>query len=186
MSKGRVSPIAEPLVLPHLVLQNRVVRSATANGMADERGYVTAPQVELYRRLAAGGIGLIVTGHCFVCPEGIASPGQTGIHEPGCLPGLTEIASLAGRNVVCGSPSYLYYHGLPYDWNQRMVQAIYQRPAEAQPLLEKLNVEYILLSDFERGSCPAADAQALDRLYPRVYDDGNRILYQVTKQEETP
>ena len=97
-----------------------------------------------------------------------------------------EIASLAGRNVVCGSPSYLYYHGLPYDWSQRMVQAIYQRPAEAQPLLEKLNVEYILLSDFERGSCPAADAQALDRLYPRVYDDGNRILYQVTKQEETP
>ena len=97
-----------------------------------------------------------------------------------------EIASLAGRNVVCGSPSYLYYHGLPYDWSQRMVQAIYQRPAEAQPLLEKMNVEYILLSDFERGSYPAADAQALDRLYPRVYDDGNRILYQVTKQEETP
>ena len=99
MSKGRVSPSAEPLVLPHLVLQNRVVRSATANGMADERGYVTAPQVELYRRLTAGEIGLIVTGHCFICPEGIASPGQTGIHEPGCLPGLAEIASLAGGSL---------------------------------------------------------------------------------------
>ncbi len=45
-----------------------------------------------------------------------------------------EVASLAGRNVVCGSPSYLFYHGLPYDKSQRAVQIIYEHPADAQPL----------------------------------------------------
>ena len=89
-----------------------------------------------------------------------------------------EIASLAGRNVVCGSPSYLYYHGLPYDRAQRDVGQMYAVPQESQALLAQYQVRYILVSDFERGSYPA--------LYPRVYDDGSRVLYQVTEQEDIP
>ena len=94
-----------------------------------------------------------------------------------------EVASLAGRNVVCGSPSYLFYHGLPYDKSQRAVQIIYEHPADAQPLLEDFGVDYILVSDFERSSYPVDEA-ALDSLYPRVYDDGVRVVYQVTDKED--
>lgn len=94
-----------------------------------------------------------------------------------------EVASLAGRNVVCGSPSYLFYHGLPYDKSQRAVQIIYEHPADAQPLLEGFGVDYILVSDFERSSYPVDEA-ALDSLYPRVYDDGSRVVYQVTDKED--
>ncbi len=96
-----------------------------------------------------------------------------------------EIASLAGRNVVCGSPSYLFYHGLPYWENQKAAQTIYEHPEGAQPLVKKLGVEYILVSDFERSSYQVDEA-ALDALYSRVYDDGSRVLYQVTIQEEKP
>ena len=96
-----------------------------------------------------------------------------------------EIASLAGRNVVCGSPSYLYYHGLPYDRAQRDVGQMYAAPQESQALLAQYQVRYILVSDFERGSYPVNQA-ALDALYPRVYDDGSRVLYQVTEQEDIP
>lgn len=96
-----------------------------------------------------------------------------------------EIASLAGRDVVCGSPSYLFYHGLSYLENEQAIRIIYEHPESAQPLLKKLDVVYILVSDFERSSYQV-DQETLDAFYPRVYDDGIRVLYQVTEQEEKP
>mgnify|MGYP000366263234 CR=1 FL=1 len=33
---------------------------------------------------------------------------------------------------------------------------------------------------------PVSAQAALDALYPRVYDDGSRVLYQVTEQEDIP
>ena len=96
-----------------------------------------------------------------------------------------EIASLTGRDIVCGSPSYLFYHGLSYESSLKDVQVIYEDTEEAWPLLERMGVDYILVSDFERNSYQV-DQEALDSLYPRVYDDGARVLYQVTEQEENP
>ena len=93
-----------------------------------------------------------------------------------------EVASLTGRNVLCGSPSYLYYHGLNYVGNQQAAQTIYQQPEAAQGLVETLGVDYILVSDFERNSYQV-DQEALDALYPRVYDDGSRVVYQ-TKEDD--
>ncbi|MGI6255226.1 MAG: hypothetical protein ACOYJZ_06295 [Acutalibacter sp.] len=93
-----------------------------------------------------------------------------------------EVASLTGRNVVCGSPSYLYYHGLSFVGNQQAAQAIYQQPRGSQKLVEALGVDYILVSDFERNSYQV-DQQTLDALYPRVYDDGSRIVYQVKEDD---
>lgn len=96
-----------------------------------------------------------------------------------------EIASLTGRNVVCGSPSYLFFHGLAYGKNQHAAEEIFRDPADSQGLVEELGVDYILVSDYERSSYQV-DEEALDRLYSRVYDDGSRVLYQVTEQEDQP
>lgn len=51
-----------------LRLQNRVFRSATWMALADDKGYVTDRIVELYKRLAKGGIGAIITGITSVVP----------------------------------------------------------------------------------------------------------------------
>lgn len=96
-----------------------------------------------------------------------------------------EIASLTGRDVVCGSPSYLFYHGLSYWGNEQAARTIYESPENGGVLLEKFDVAYILVSDFERTSYQV-DQESLDSLYSRVYDDGSRVLYQVTEQEEKP
>ena len=50
-----------------LELKNRLVRSATHEGMSDENGFPTRDLFKLYERLAKGGIGLITTGFAFVC-----------------------------------------------------------------------------------------------------------------------
>lgn len=90
-----------------------------------------------------------------------------------------EVASLTGRNIVCGSPSYLFYHGLPYYGREFAAQEMYERPRESLGFYLRTGTGYVLVSDFERNSYQV-DVQALDELFTRVYDDGGRILYKVT------
>ncbi len=89
-----------------------------------------------------------------------------------------EICALTGRNVVCGSPSYLFYHGLPYYGREYAVGEMYTRPEASLDLYRNLNVDYVLVSDFELHSFDV-DMGQMDRLFTRVYDDGVRVLYKV-------
>lgn len=89
-----------------------------------------------------------------------------------------EICSLAGRNVVCGSPTYLHYHGLPYAQSVWAVQQMYEKPEEFRDLFRENQVEYVLVSDFERSSYQV-DETTLAAWFPKIYDDGVRRLYEV-------
>ncbi len=61
-------------------MRNRLVRSATWEGMCDSDGRPTEKLTALYRDLAEGGVGLIVSGYTFVRPEGKQQVGKMGIH----------------------------------------------------------------------------------------------------------
>lgn len=61
-------------------LRNRLVRSATWEGMCDASGRPTPKLSNFYQTLAAGGVGLIITGYTFVRPDGKQMPGKMGIH----------------------------------------------------------------------------------------------------------
>ena len=64
-----------------MTLQNRLVRSATWEGMCDAEGKPGEKLISFYRELARGGVGLIITGYTFVSPEGKELPGKMGIHR---------------------------------------------------------------------------------------------------------
>lgn len=81
-----------PQKLGSLEVPNRLVRSATAERFADESGRPDARQEALYRQLVRGGVGLIITGHMFVHPNGKAHPEMTGIHSDDLLPDLAKLA----------------------------------------------------------------------------------------------
>jgi 2,4-dienoyl-CoA reductase-like NADH-dependent reductase (Old Yellow Enzyme family) len=71
----------EPIQLNGPQLKNRLVRSATHEGMADRNGFPTEALFTLYGRLARGGVGLIITGFAFVAENGRGFlPGMNGIH----------------------------------------------------------------------------------------------------------
>ncbi|MCX5833906.1 MAG: NADH:flavin oxidoreductase [Deltaproteobacteria bacterium] len=72
-------------------IANRFVRSATWEGMASEEGACTPQLVDLMCGLAAGGVGLIITGHTFVRSEGKAATRQLGISSDAFLPGLRHM-----------------------------------------------------------------------------------------------
>ncbi len=87
----RESILFSPVKLNSLEIKNRFVRSATNEYMADPEGHVTERLVHIYRGLAEGGAGLIITGFMYVHPSGKSSPGQTGIYSDELIPGLKEI-----------------------------------------------------------------------------------------------
>ncbi len=62
-----------------MTVSNRIIRSATWEGMANPDGSPGARLTELMVRLARGGVGLIITGHAYVSPEGRGTPGQLGM-----------------------------------------------------------------------------------------------------------
>jgi len=75
-----------------LTLANRLVRSATAEQMADEAGRPEPPLVDMYKALAQGGVGLIITGHAFVHRSGRCHPKMTGVHDDDLIPSLEALA----------------------------------------------------------------------------------------------
>ncbi len=61
---------SEPGKIGNLVIKNRFVRSATYMRMATEEGDVTNDLLAIYKNLAKGGVGLIITGYAYVQPSG--------------------------------------------------------------------------------------------------------------------
>jgi 2,4-dienoyl-CoA reductase-like NADH-dependent reductase (Old Yellow Enzyme family) len=81
----------EKTSIKSLDLENRSIRSATWSGTADKKGYVTDLAVDFYGKLAAGGLGLIITGFQYVMPNGIAMLQQFGNYSEDLLPGLKRL-----------------------------------------------------------------------------------------------
>lgn len=78
--------------LGSLAIRNRLVRSATWEGMADANGRVTDKLCNYLVTLAQGGVGLIITGYTAIRPDGRQLPGQMAIYDASSLPGLTRLA----------------------------------------------------------------------------------------------
>jgi len=70
----------EKTTIKGMTLNNRFVRSATWEGMCEEDGRPTAKLASCYRDLAAGHVGLIITGYAYVRPDGKQLPRKMGIH----------------------------------------------------------------------------------------------------------
>lgn len=86
----------------HLLLPNRLVRSATWEGMCEADGRPTKKLADCYAKLAKGGVGLIITGYAFIRPDGRQLPGQLGIHTDSFaaeMRALTEAVHREGGKV---------------------------------------------------------------------------------------
>lgn len=94
----RESILFTPIKIGPMTIKNRFVRSATHDFMAEEDGSVSKRQLELYRQLAEGGIGLIITGHAYVLPSGKASPRQLAIYDDKFIPKLKELTKIVHQS----------------------------------------------------------------------------------------
>lgn len=88
-----MSGVFEAGVINGMELPNRFVRSATWEGMATDKGAVTPKLIETMTALARGGVGLIISSHAYVRPEGQASPWQLGVYADDLIDGLTAMTT---------------------------------------------------------------------------------------------
>lgn len=73
-----MSKLFEVTEINGMQLGNRFVRSATYEVMAAEDGGCSPRLVAYMNQLAEGGVGLIITSHAYVRPDGQAGPRQIG------------------------------------------------------------------------------------------------------------
>jgi len=83
-----MSKLFETSEINGMKLSNRFVRSATWEGMAAEDGGCTPKLIDTMAALAQGGVGLIISSHAYVSPEGQAGPWQLGIYRDELVSGL--------------------------------------------------------------------------------------------------
>ncbi|NIO49866.1 MAG: NADH:flavin oxidoreductase [Candidatus Aminicenantes bacterium] len=142
------SVLFSPIKIGTIEIPNRFARAATHDFMAARDGSVTERQVSLFNNLAKGEVGLIITGHTYVNPAGIASPYQTGVDDDHCIEGLSQITnavhqypsriflqlSHAGRQTkpkICGctplAPSSVYeptFEVMPKEMSQEEIRSV--------------------------------------------------------------
>ena len=82
-----------------LALKNRLVMSPMTMNYATRDGLATDKLIRHYLERAKGGVGLIITSHAYVRPEGQASPWQIGIFKDELIVGLKEMTEAV--HVAC-------------------------------------------------------------------------------------
>lgn len=96
------SQLFEPAILAGLNLPNRIVRSATHEGMADSEGRAGQRLYDYVADLARGGSGLIISGHCAVQAAGRAGRWQEMIDSDDHIAdaaGLADAVHAAGGRI---------------------------------------------------------------------------------------
>jgi 2,4-dienoyl-CoA reductase-like NADH-dependent reductase (Old Yellow Enzyme family) len=95
---------AEPLALGRAQLRNRIVATAHATAIVDE-GRPAPGDAEYWRRLAAGGAAMAITGGTVVdTVPGVRAGNLTRAHDPAAIPGMqarAEAIKSEGAIAVC-------------------------------------------------------------------------------------
>jgi hypothetical protein len=86
---------------------------------------------------------------------------------------------LTGRRSLLGYTGYIWAHGLPYVDREADIKRIYAGEPDADELIDRYGIDYILVSPIERGSMPVNDAYLGQ--FATVGEAGEYRLYGVSR-----
>ncbi len=110
-----------PIAIKGMYLRNRIVLPPMATEKATSEGMVTDELIAHYVRYAKAGVGLIISEHSYISPEGKNSPHQLSLADDGVIEGLSRLAKaihqadgaagiqinhcgMAGKPAIIGQP----------------------------------------------------------------------------------
>ena len=94
-----MSLLFSPVTFGKFSLNGRLVLPPMASAKADKNGAVTEDLCRYYDEKTRGGyIGLVITEHAYVSPEGRLTAGQLSAAEDGCIEGLKRLAAVIRKN----------------------------------------------------------------------------------------
>lgn len=86
------------------------------------------------------------------------------------------VAALTGRSILCGSPSYLFYHGLDYSERLTLAEELLTNEESFERLHAELGIDYVYLGDYER-SIPDCCVEYFVSHYPVLFQDRNVKIF---------
>lgn len=104
--------IFEPVQLGSLYLKNRLVRSATWEGIAAPDGSIGLEAYDIYKELAEGGTGAVITGFTSVSGNDTYFGGMMRLSDDALIPGyrrLTDLIHKEGIPVITQLALGAYY-----------------------------------------------------------------------------
>ena len=89
------------------------------------------------------------------------------------------IAALTGRNIVCGSGSYLYFHGVDYSERERSLALLYEKPSTYfASLAKEYSIDYVLIGENERANYDV-DYDYFASRFRVFYQNDSLVIYSV-------
>ena len=103
--------MGQPWKMGTLEIKNRLVRSATFEGLSTEDGAPTQRLIDITVALAKGGVGLIIAGTAYISREGRGDKNSTGMDNDKLIQPLNRLCGavhnaggiLAAQLLHCGS-----------------------------------------------------------------------------------
>lgn len=81
-----------------LVLKNRFFKAATWEDLATKDGHMTEELFNVYKELAEGGVGTILTGYAYVTKNEQPNPGMMGIYDDSFIEDYKELTNMVHKN----------------------------------------------------------------------------------------
>jgi 2,4-dienoyl-CoA reductase-like NADH-dependent reductase (Old Yellow Enzyme family) len=154
--------VYEPFQTENLLLKNRIVKSATAESMATEGGFVTQKLIEFYRKLAEGGIGTIITGFMFISEEGRVMKNMTGISSDEHIEGLRklvkEVKKADRETPKVNFVAQLVHAGRQSPFNPVAPSAVMEATTKITPRELSREEIYRIIDDFAKAAIRAEKA----------------------------
>ena len=89
------------------------------------------------------------------------------------------IAALTGRNIVCGSGSYLYFHGIDYSARENALPLLFEEPSVYFATYAKLyDIDYVFISPFELSNYDV-DLSYFSSNFEVFYQNASVTIYSV-------
>ena len=88
------------------------------------------------------------------------------------------VASLTGRNIVCGAGTFLFFHGVDYHDRERQLPQMYANPIENLELYRTYDVSYIYISGTERGNYQVNE-EGIQQIADCIYEQDNVKIYKM-------
>ena len=112
MKSAKKSVVFSHCFIKDIEIKNRLVRSATYENAATKDGRVTEKLISIYRELAKGGVGLIITETMGVSEKAMSYKFGLGIHDDSLITDLRKITnSVRDTDSSCKIMAQVFHPG---------------------------------------------------------------------------
>jgi len=87
---------------------------------------------------------------------------------------------LAGRNIVCGSSLYLFFHGVNYQEREAALPEMFAGGEAFERRADELGIDYVYISPYENGNYDV-NYDWFAENYPLVYEQDGISIFRITE-----